>query len=95
MSQKANPATVPEWDLADRLRKSLRTSGISVGEMAAHLEVSSNTVSNYINGHTTPNAATLRTWALRTDVPFEWVRHGEITDNGPSAAPGLGNTPNT
>jgi hypothetical protein len=39
---------VPAWDLADRLRKTLRESGVGVQEMADYLEVSRNTVSAWI-----------------------------------------------
>jgi transcriptional regulator with XRE-family HTH domain len=78
------PAGVPEFDLADRLRKALRTSGVGAIEMADYLGVSRNTVSNWINGHTPPRDAYLRLWALRTGVPFEWLERGEVTPtNGP------------
>ena len=30
---------IPEWDLADRMRKALRQAGISVQDIAAYLEV--------------------------------------------------------
>lgn len=76
---KASPATsVPVFDLADRMRKSLRVSGVSVGQAAAHLEVTRETVSTWINGHHKPTAATLRAWAQLTGVPYEWLRFGEL-----------------
>ena len=67
-------ARVPEWDLADRMRKSLREADIGVTEMAAYLEVGRNTVGTWINGHNRPSTATLRLWALRCGVPYEWLR---------------------
>ena len=66
-----------EPDLADRMRKSLRLSGIGVQEMAGYLEVSRNTVGTWINGRITPSAQTVRLWALRTGVPYEWLRDGK------------------
>lgn len=78
------------WDLADRLRKALRVSGVGVGEMADELHVSRNTVGNYINGHTEPNRATLRVWALRTGIPIEWILTGETPDHGPDGPGELG-----
>jgi transcriptional regulator with XRE-family HTH domain len=63
-------------DLADRL-KSLRVSGVSIGEMASFQEVHRNTVSSWINGHARPMAANLRLWAERTPVPYVWLRDGE------------------
>lgn len=68
--------TVPEWDLADRMRKALRTSGISVGEMADYLGVGRNTVSTWINGRIAPSRQTLRLWAIRCGVSYEWLVGG-------------------
>jgi transcriptional regulator with XRE-family HTH domain len=89
MSTSAEHPEIPRFDQADRMRKALRTSGIGANEMAAYLDVSRNTVSNWINGHTPPRGAYLRLWALRTGVPFEWLEHGEVTpanDEGTRAA---------
>ncbi len=65
-----------EPDLADRMRKALRVADIGVAEMAEYLDVSRNSVGNWINGRNLPNTRTLRLWALRTGVPFEWLRDG-------------------
>ncbi len=78
-------ATVPEWDAADRLRKALRTSDVSVQEMAAYLGVSRNAVGNWINGRVTPSTQTMRLWAIRCGVPYEWLRDG---DSGSPDGPG-------
>ncbi len=86
MSTSAEHPEVPQFDLADRMRKALRTSGLNQEEMADYLGVSRNTVSNWVNGHwsTPPKRAYLRLWALRTGVPLEWLEHGEVTPaNGP------------
>lgn len=73
-------------DLADRMRKSLRVSGISVGAMAEHVGVSRETVSTWINGHHRPSVATLRVWAAVTGAPFDWLAHGssERDTRGPA-----------
>lgn len=78
MSEQSTPtiATVPSWDVADRMRKSLRVSGMSVQEMADYLGVARNTVGTWINGRIQPGAQTLRLWAMRTGVPHEWLRDG-------------------
>ena len=60
------------------MRKALRVSGVSAGEMAAYLGVGRNTVSTWVNGKIEPNLQTLRLWALRTGVPFEWLHHGDM-----------------
>jgi transcriptional regulator with XRE-family HTH domain len=65
-----------EFDLADRLRKSLRVSGVSVGSMARSLGVSRNTVSNWINGRGEPRIEQLTIWAAITDAPLSWLETG-------------------
>lgn len=46
------------FDLADRMRKALRVSGVTVQQMADYLGVSRNTVSTWINGHIVPSTQT-------------------------------------
>ena len=65
-----------EWDLADRLRKSLRVSGVPVHDMADSLGVSRNTVSNWINGRGIPGHQQLVVWAAITDAPACWLETG-------------------
>lgn len=66
----------PEWDLADRMRKSLRHAGMDVQEIAEYLGVSRSSVSNWINGRVKPSKPTQRLWALRCGVPFSWLAEG-------------------
>lgn len=68
---------VPEFDLADRMRKSLRHADLGVQGMADYLDVTRGTVGNWINGRIHPSTQTLRLWALRTGVPFKWLETGE------------------
>lgn len=84
MSELPASPSVPAWDLADRMRKALRQSGMGVQEMADYLGVARNTVSTWINGRIAPSVQTLRLWSLRTGVPFEWLRG----DDGPRAVRG-------
>jgi transcriptional regulator with XRE-family HTH domain len=76
------PASVPQWDVADRLRKALREGGVGVAEMADYLGVSRASVSNWINGRVAPSIQTLRLWALRTGVPYPWLLSGEMAPPG-------------
>jgi hypothetical protein len=64
---------VPEWDLADRMRKALRESNRSAGAMAEYLGVSRQTISSWLSGKYRPNKATLRVWADQTGVDFGWL----------------------
>ena len=73
MSQLHAIAAVPEWDTADRMRKALRAADVSVAEISDYLGVGRNTASRWLNGHITPSTQTLRLWALRTGVPYEWL----------------------
>lgn len=83
MSDASATATaVPEWDVADRVRKALRVSGVGVQEIADYLDVDRSTVSTWINGRITPSTQTLRLVALRCGVPYEWLRDG-TTASGP------------
>lgn len=72
-----NRELVPQFDLADRMRKALRTSGVGVVEMADYLGVARGTVGNWISGRITPSKQSLRLWALRTGVDFDWLQTGE------------------
>lgn len=64
---------IPEWDLCDRLRKSLAVSGVTIPEMADALMVSRNSIGNYLAGRTTPKPVYLRVWADRCGVDIEWL----------------------
>lgn len=68
MSMQTNASNVPQWDIADRMRKALRHAGISVQEMADYLDVSRNAVSTWINGRIAPSTQTQRLWAIRCGV---------------------------
>lgn len=84
MSQTQATVSVPTWDVADRLRKSLREKDIGVSEMADYMGVSRNTVSTWINGRIRIPGPALRLWAMRTDVPLRWLETGELSDQQPA-----------
>lgn len=71
-----------EFDLCDRLRKSLRVGQVGVNQMAGVLDVDRNTVSNYLGGRRKPSRSTLAMWAMATGVPFAWLETGEIDASG-------------
>lgn len=64
---------IPTWDTADRMKKALREADLGVQEIAEYLGVSRNTVSTWINGRIEPSKQTLRLWAMKTGVPFDWL----------------------
>ncbi|WP_179549096.1 helix-turn-helix domain-containing protein [Herbiconiux flava] len=65
-----------EWDMADRMKRALRLTGISVQQMATDLGVERGTVGSWINGRIVPRKATVMAFALRTGAPFEWLWTG-------------------
>lgn len=84
MSTQPDAPPVPQWDTADRMRKALRESAIGIEEMAEYLDVSRRSIGNWINGHVKPSKQTLRLWALRTGVSFDWLCHGDHAPCTPS-----------
>ena len=68
---------IPEWDLADRLRKAARHAGLKPGDMGTYLGVGSQTVSRWLGGQMRPSRPVLLAWAMRTGVPMEWLLTGE------------------
>ena len=93
MSAEPSAENVPPWDVADRMRKSLREAHIGVSDMADYLEVGRNTVSNWINGRTTPPGAALRLWAQRCNVSLEWLKSGVSELVRPTEPGATGNAP--
>lgn len=83
MTEMLTAGSVPTFTLADRLGKALKHGGVSVQQMADHLEVSRNTVGNYINGRgkKDPDKATLMLWAERCGVSYRWLRYGAMTES--------------
>ena len=59
------------------MRKALREADLGVGEIADYLGVARTTVSNWINGRINPSVQTLRLWALRCGVSYEWLCGGQ------------------
>lgn len=73
MSERTPSVAIPEWDMADRMRKSLRHADIGVQEMADYLGVDRGTISNWINGRIKPRKQALLLWAMRTGVSYDWL----------------------
>ena len=85
MQSSPEPTGVPAWDVADRMRKALRVSDVGVQEIAEYLGVARNTVSTWINGRIDPSKQTLRLWALRCGVSYEWLLDGDAPPPVPPA----------
>ena len=74
-----NAPSLLEFDLLDRLAKSLRVSKMRPGDMAAQLGVHRNTIGNYLNGRTEVDRRTLIAWAFARapEVTVEWLETGQ------------------
>ena len=66
---------IPEWTIADRLKKARETAGLEQAELARIIESSRNTISSYeSNNYTrTRRRATLRLWAWACGVDPQWI----------------------
>lgn len=87
---QASTVVVPDWTLADRMRKARLHAGLEQTEIAADLGISRQSVGNYENGRTKPLRVVLMAWAMRTGVPLAWLRDGVMSqpspdDGGPTA----------
>ena len=83
MSTQPSEPEVPQWDVADRLGKALRSSGVKPAQMALFLGVHRNTITNYTSGKVTPSRATLIAWADITRRPLHWIETGDQSVNSP------------
>lgn len=77
MTTAVDPDRVPEWDLPDRMMKSLRVAGLRAFQMAEYLDVTRGTVATWLHGKIRPSTQTLMLWSLRTGVPFGWLIEGD------------------
>lgn len=64
---------VPEWSLADRLRKAREAADLEQKDLAASIGITRNTVGNYEGAKVKPRRPVLIAWALATGVPLAWI----------------------
>lgn len=77
MQPSINAERVPTWDLQDRLRKALKDAGVTPTEMARYLDVERRTVFGWLRGERPPRTQSLRLWAIKCGVSYEWLTRGE------------------
>lgn len=91
-----NVAIIPQWTMADRLRKARELTGLDQGEFAERCEISRQAVGNYESGRRNPRGLYLRAWAEATGVPVEWLETGKApADAGAEVEPPAGIEPAT
>jgi len=64
---------IPQWTIADRLRKAREQAGLEQASLALELGVAKNTVSNYERGNVAPRRPVLVAWAMATGVSLDWL----------------------
>lgn len=69
---------IPEFTMADRLRKARETTGMDQGAFAKTLGISRNSVSNAETGATHPIRLIIEAWSRETGVPIRWLTTGEV-----------------
>lgn len=94
MSEMSEPNRVPSWTLGWRLKRSLAEAKVGAGDMADYLGYSKAQISRYLNDKgEPPRAQTLRLWAMRCGVSFDWLAYGIEAE--PGTPPGLEVSPST
>jgi transcriptional regulator with XRE-family HTH domain len=74
MTQVTVQGTIPDWTLADRLRKAREFAGLSQTELGDATGLSRRSVSGYEGGERPPRLHHLIAWALATGVDLDWLR---------------------
>lgn len=78
---------IPEWTIADRLRKAREHAQLEQRELAADLGISRNTVNNYEHARHSPRRPVVLAWGIRCGVDVGWLWTGEA-GHGDVAPPG-------
>lgn len=74
------PGFIPQWTLADRLRKAREAIGLSQAQLAEEVGVARRSVVNYEAGTTSPNRPIVLAWALACAVDSRWILTGEVAE---------------
>jgi transcriptional regulator with XRE-family HTH domain len=77
-------AAVPQWTLADRLRKARLHAGLEQADLAREIGIGRSTIVNYEAGRSEPSRPVLLSWAMRCGVAYEW-----LSDSDPNPWGGL------
>ena len=74
------PPAVPEWTLADRLRKARGDAGYSQAELATVTGISRQSINRYETGRAVPDRPKLLAWATACHVDYGWLTGGGPED---------------
>lgn len=68
---------VPEWTVADRVRKARESAGLKQGELADQVGMSRGGIARIEQGKGEPRRTTLIAVAFATGVSLQWLETGE------------------
>lgn len=85
---------IPEFSVADRLRKARESAGMSQDELAEDIGVSRRSIVRY-EGSGTPPKSVVLLYSMRTRVPAEWLMSGNTGGNNPVGPVGIEPTRST
>lgn len=75
-----------EFDLADRIRKSMRVAGLDQQTLAAAIGVTSSAISAWVRAVSAPDLDTQARIARATGVPMDWLVRGPGREPTPAEA---------
>lgn len=78
---------VPDWTIADRVRKAREFAGLKQLELAESVGMARTSLARIEQGKSEPRRPTLIAIAFATGVSLEWLEHGE-TPAGPGPSGG-------
>lgn len=81
------PGTIPEWSVADRMRKAREMRGMTQTEFAEATGLSRRTVSRLESGDKLPVTKDYNLWQMATGVPRAWLETGEAPHDGGAPDP--------
>jgi transcriptional regulator with XRE-family HTH domain len=86
MSTPTIAGVVPEWTLADRLRKARETCGLNQTELGELTGISRRAISRYESSEATPRRPHVIAWAMATGVSLAWLEECAVRDSNPEPA---------
>lgn len=84
MSTASAQERIPAFSVGDRLRKAREKTGLDQQGFAQEVGISRGTVSTYERAATTDGLKRpyIAAWAMRADVPVEWILTGIVAQPG-------------
>ena len=76
MTMQAEAESIPQWTMADRLRKAREHAGLEQNDLAGRIGLSRGAISAYERAVTVPKRPVLLSISMATGVPLAWLETG-------------------